>query len=393
MTADHIPFVNSQQDADLVTRIYPDSPKVRISIDTKMSVLKSLPQEMELWVDAGVDSFQNPWPPNSASLRNILGGIDGCNELAMSSFQEKPKPATVQTFVSGLLDACNSHNPTWLSVPQLPVPRDSSRNAWNRQLAKATGEWRVRTAFKGELILPIILTHDEQVHFKAKRGAILKQAMSCRDLSGAEGVWVVVVGLDDQSGSQTNEKKRFPGLVAFHQELRKVKPSSTFVIAGPYWGLNLVLWARGLVEYPAIGVGSGFRYFISGGPLMPAKTRVAVTPIRRLTLASPGLVGWLEEAEKSVPKGAKAAQEFEKLRKALPHYMRNKEAARRQVAESYHEWIAKLEQSPEAGRALALYQDLSAAYVVGKGVGKALPKDDVVTKADRIAQQLMMFCL
>lgn len=393
MRASHIPFVNSVQDAKLVALFYADSPMVRVSVDTKKSVIDALPEKMRIWVDPAVDAFHNGWPPNSASLRSVFEVIEGHEEMGSRDFQERPRAAVVQSFVYGLLDKCKESSPAWMSVPQLPVSRESNRNTLNKELARATGRWRTDRGFTGEFVLPVIITHDDQVHLKAKRVALLKQATACRDLASAEGFWVVHSGLDDQSGSQTNEKKRFPDLIAFHQELRKERLGSGFVVGGPYWGMNLVLWARGLIEYPAVGVGSGYQYFISGGTLMPGKTRVAIGLLRRQAVATNALTAWAEEAERAQPKGGRAAQEFEHLRKLVPQAMRTKESAKRQVAETYHGWIAKLEQAPDAGRALALYQDLSEAYVVGKALKKALPKDEKVTRPERIAQQLMMSCL
>lgn len=393
MKASHIPFVNSAQDAKLVAQFYEDSSIVRVSVDAKDSVIGALPSKIRRWVDPAMDSFHNPWPPVSSGLRGVFEAIEGHEEMGSREFQERPKAVTVQAFVYGLLDKCKALNPSWLSVPQLPVPKELNRNSLNKELARATGRWRTERGFSGEFVLPVIVTHDDLVHYKAKRTAVLKQAVACRDLSSAEGFWLVHSALDDQSGSTTNEKKRFPGLIALHEELRKGKLGSGFVVGGPYWGMNLVLWARGLIEYPAIGVGSGFQYFIPGGPLKPGNTKAAVAPLRRLVIATVALQGWLEEAERAQQRGGKAAQEFEQLRKLVPQLMRNKEAAKRQVAETYHAWISKLEQAPEAGRALALYQDLSEAYVVGKGLKTALPRDEKVTRPERIAQQLMMSCL
>src|SRR5205085_4703248 len=103
----------------------------------------------------------------------------------------------------------------------------------NRSLAAAAAKWRTARGFKGNLVLPLILVHVEQVHFKPRRATIVKQAEGRRARATAEGIWIVNSGLDDQSGSRTNGKT-FPGLVSLHEECRAVAPDSTFIVAGPY---------------------------------------------------------------------------------------------------------------------------------------------------------------
>ena len=66
-------------------------------------------------------------------------------------------------------------------------------------------------------------------------------------------------------------------LVSFHEELQQASKDPKILVAGPYWGMNLVLWARSLVHYPAIGLGTGARYFLSGGILtQPQYAKVAI---------------------------------------------------------------------------------------------------------------------
>jgi hypothetical protein len=182
-------------------------------------------------------------------------------------------------------------------------------------------------------------------------------------------------------------------MVAFHQELRGVLPKSVFVVAGPYWALNVVLWARGLAEYTAIGVGSGFQYYVPGGPLSQGKNRVVVPPLRRQAIASSDLTAWVTQAEAAVVQGSPTAKELADLRRSLPQLIPDKELAKRQIAIWYKNWIERLEQAPPAGRALALYQDLSAAYVAGREIQLRLPRAEKVTRPERVAQQLMMSCL
>jgi hypothetical protein len=52
----------------------------------------------------------------------------------------------------------------------------------------------------------------------------------------------------------TFDSIRFPALIKFHQEINASLPREAVSVAGPYWGLNLVLWAKGIVKHPAIGI-------------------------------------------------------------------------------------------------------------------------------------------
>ena len=64
-----------------------------------------------------------------------------------------------------------------------------------------------------------------------------------------------------------------------------------------------------------------------------------------------------------------------------------------QIAKFYKSWFDKFSSLPYAGRALALYQDLSSSYVLGKTL-KNLPKEEgTARRPERVAQQLMMNCL
>jgi hypothetical protein len=157
--------------------------------------------------------------------------------------------------------------------------------------------------------------------------------------------------------------------------------------------MTVVLWARGLVDYTGSGVGAGFRYFLSGGVLRPGNTRVVIPPLRRLAIASPELQTWINKAERYLPPGSPALRELADLNALLPHARHDREVARRQVASWHLAWLDRIEQSAQSGRALALYQDLSSAYVLGKGIKERLPKAEDVTHPERIAQQLMLSCL
>ena len=151
-----------------------------------------------------------------------------------------------------------------MTIPQLPIVTDSSRNKINAALAKATGKWKSKhTSFGGKLILPLIFTDQDQVNGKQhaiQRYHWLRNIMRMPRL--------MVFGLSIKPLPMIAVLRRFEipvslELMDLHSELNEKIPSR-IRIAGPYWGLNLVLWARGLIDYPAIGVGNSYQYFLAG---------------------------------------------------------------------------------------------------------------------------------
>src|SRR6185369_3983755 len=195
-------------------------------------------------------------------------------------FVETPDQKIVKTFVKELLDRCVKKKPAWITIPQLPIVKDSARNKINRVLARATGEWKSTNNYSGRLILPLIFTNQNQINGKTQRNPKVTQAARCYHEAHADGFWVVDESLTDESGSKTLRNTRLPALIDLHNELNQEIPSR-IRIAGPYWGMNLVLWARGIIDHPAIGVGSSYQYHLAGGTATTPATRIAIAPLRR----------------------------------------------------------------------------------------------------------------
>ena len=236
----------------------------------------------------------------------------------------------------------------------------------NRALAVATGKWKSSSGFAGRLILPLVLTHQEQVNGKVARNPKVQQAERCYHEAQADGLWVVDKSLTDDSGSATLRNKRFPGLIGLHDEL-DARITSKIRIAGPYWGLNLVLWARGLVDHPAIGIGSGYQSFLSGGHSNKPTTRIALPSLRRRVVVGPQLKVWLDKAISKLASSHPAHAEFSDIKKNFT-VLSEPERAREQVAKFYKQWFDIIAAVPKAGRSMALFQDLSAAYALGKSL-------------------------
>lgn len=392
--ADHIPFVYTATDCQMVKRFYPDSAILRLSLDSLSKTRDALPTGAGVWLDPAIDGLDD-LSKTAPGWKSFVKGFAEWGAIGDPEFQKTPKKDKVERFVAAVLDAClrNFSTAQWLSVPQLPMVVGASRNKINRQLAQATRKWRQESKFRGKMILPVIFTNQAQVNLKTRRTPHLALASSCYKDSDADGVWIVESSLSDQDGSGTFEQKRFPGLLSFHDELAELLPKDTITIAGPYWGMNLVLWARGSVRYPAIGLGSAYQYRLSGGIFRPGKTRVAVPPLRRLAVASPQFETWLKRVVEQKPREGNAYREMVTLFRDYKRLSASQDLARAQIAGFYKGWFDKIGALPQAGRALALYQDLSSAYVFGKTLPD-LPRDEgTARKPERVAKQYMLSCL
>jgi hypothetical protein len=374
--------------------VYNDAPFYRVSLQSPDKTASGFRPDSKLWVDAGADALQN-WPfESSQNYREYFAPFPGADRLLETSFQARPDKGVCARFVDSLLDSATAriNAAEWLSVPQLPYVDGTGRNKINRALADGARGWKAKRKYRGKLVVPVILTNQRQINKKTERNNKIALAVSCLELSGGDGLWVVDSSLNDQDGTGNFESIRFPGIVSLHEELAgKISPD-TFVIGGPYWGLNLILWAKGFIHYAAIGVGRAFQYYVPGGPLRSAAARrIALPPLRRLAIWSPELKSWLEDVLTTVPKHDAAHAEFANILKNFQMF-RNEDQARLQVAQFYRGWLTKLEETSPAGRTLALYQDFSSAYVLGKSLSD-LPPQGQARSASRIAKQFMGNCL
>jgi hypothetical protein len=393
MAHHYIPFANDW-DLPMVSNLYSEAAGCRVTL---RSLQKPGPKPLpatKLWVDPEIegccadvfDSSKNGYE----KYRHYIQQFENAQEVP-----ESLDKATLALFVNAVLDAVlkaasAAPNLGYISVPQLPYLPGSERNRINRMLAELTLKWKSVQRRPPRLILPVIFAKNfGQTDNKTDRNEKVKLASSCFEASGADGVWVVDSTLDDHAGLRKLENQRFPGIIHFHEELSQKLPSDAVTIAGPYWGLNLALWCRGLVRFPAIGVGS-YRYYVPGRSPKSANVRVALPPLKRLAVSA-ALRTWLHESLSTLAKSDPVQREFAQLLKSLP-VLQTKERARTQIAEFYRDWLVKLESVPASSRALTLYQDFSAAFVLGNKLADFEPPEDVPDPAI-IAKQLMVNCL
>ena len=400
----HIPFVNTEDDCHRLTDFYSDSVMLRVSLDSIDAIRPALSKKFPLWIDPSVAGYHHILTRISKPSKKTVGQkraktawenlIDKFQKkeiLGNADFLKKPDDVDLKEFVTSVLDLCLEYKPNWITVPQLPLVNDVSRNKVNRSLAKATYEWKSGTTFEGKLVLPLIFTNQQQYKGKTERNKRRSVIKNCYEAARASVIWAVDTSLSDRKGSGTF-RRRFSNLIEFHKDLLKWFSKDTTIIAGPYWGMNLVLWARELCDYPAISLGSGYQYHIPG-PFYPAKgsDRVAIPPLRRSVVVDAELRRWLTEALKRLDPKDSAYQDISSLKEEFDLFL-DRDLARNQVAKFYKQWFDELEAVPAAGRPLALYQVLSSAFVFGKKMPKLSRSEGSGGDPAIVAQQLMLNC-
>lgn len=393
--ADHIPIITGDEVGNLIKKVYGDSAVVRIPLDRGTRFKPLVPHTSKLWVDPSFDGCDDidarrSKPDDRNAWFEFMSALPHFEKLAQSAFLARPSQSEVNAIVRELLNQCAAHKPTWITVPQMPITDGSDRNKVNRALAKSAGKWKSSSGFSGRLILPLVFMHQKQLNKKTDRNPKVQQAEKCYHDAQADGIWVVDQSLIDDCGSATLRSKRFPGLIALHEELNDRIPTKTRM-GGPYWGLNLVLWAKGLIEFPLIGVGSGYNFFLSGGKSRTASARIVIPALRRRVKVTPNLATWFDKAIAKLATSHPAHSEFLNLRKNLT-VLADPSRSREQVATFYKQWFDGIANGPAAGRSMAMFQDLSAAYALGKSLP---PFDDEGTarRPEAVAEPLMLSCL
>jgi hypothetical protein len=390
--ASYIPFLNSPDGLEIQKAYYADAVCVRVTLDQLPKLKPAIPKETHLWVDPAIEGFHHPVASRNPAWTTFIKKFEGHEKFDDPAFVANPDAKTITKFVNQLLDATLPYKPRRLTIPQLPHDKANTRKKLNRQLAEATGKWRASKTFAGTLMFPLVITHGTQLSSAAEKNNRLDHVKRCMSKVSFEGLWSADSSLADQHGSQSFEKERFPGVIDIFQSLRDLLGAAKPLCAGPYWGLNLVLWARGIVDEPAIGLGSSYQYHITGGIMHQGDARVALTPLRRYAVRSHDLHAWLQKTLAAVKQNPPAHNDFALLDKNWS-LLADRKQARRQVAQAYKAWFDSVNAHPPQGRALALYQDLSTAYVLGKTLAE-LPRDEApARRPERVAQQLMLNCL
>ena len=399
--AAYIPFVNTAKDCDILDKHYQDAHMVRVSLESIDNVETRIPRD-RLWLDPGIDGYEHHLKNKTIALPLYLRTLPSCNVLANEGNFKTPNKGDVKNLVDALLDKCCNHRPQWLTVPQLPVVDNTSRNKMNTQLAQATCDWRIRQQYAGKLILPIVFTNQGQLTNKSTHWQPrVDSAIKCYKIAGADGVWVVDSSLSDQKGTATF-KGRFRVLIDLHEYVT-TQLQGAEIIAGPYWGLNLILWAKAVCDHPAISLGTGYQYHLSGSPFRrKGKSRIAIPPLKRWVDVSPQFQEWLRDALNRLSSKDQAFKNLKHVQVELQQELGElqlrdelleQDANREQISLFYKEWLATIEDTPETGRALALYQDFSSAYVLGKHLPTLPASGNTARRPEKVAEYFMLNCL
>lgn len=425
--ADCVPFVNSSDDCRILSKYYADAHMCRLLLGSAARLRTQIPDGVPIWIDAGVDAYEHiwthKWPVDILShsaddiaktwprddngqeekawklrllerWRDQFGRFSGYMRLLHKDCWKKAYEPELNEFVVNVLEACLAFKPTWITVPQLPVGKEKGRV--NKSLAQAAGSWKKKQSETVRLVLPVIIPGTSILGSKPMRDKTLQLAVSSYGEAHADAIWVVDTTLNDQ---ERNEQfsARYEMLIQFHEALRDSLPRTAEIIAGPYWGINLVLWARGLCNFPAVCMGTTYTYYISYGQTTQGTPRIAIPPLRRWVMANAELAGWLDTSLGKLNSSDGAYRPLSEIRRAFGVLSR-KAAAADQVARFYAEWFRKIQAVEPEGRALGLYQDLSSAFVLGRQL-PPFPKTTLpnapakVLGAGSVAQQLMLHCL
>ena len=462
----YFPIVSSSNDATLVAKYYPDATACRVLLHQADALKDKLPEGPGIWLDAGFDGFPKNGLIGKAMDQDPAGRTTGWYDfwkkrlafdlLVDASFTKRDGRSRVkgnergrlQEAVFQVLDECHEHRPRYLTVPQLAQGEGKTRKCVNRALAELTAEWVKDRGYAGNLVFPLIFSRvSGQTEDKFWRDKV-DTAINYCGRAHAHILWTVDASLDEEKARDIFREKRFPRMIEIHQRLRdgldKVQ-----VIAGPYWGFNILLWAKELIDAPTIAVGSSYRYYLSGGRATKATPRAAVGPLCRLAVVETRLYSWLADALDKLARNEPEFPELEKLERMKPETMTNVEEIERkekeaedateesegalasgyeqieaagmnaeriyaqledlaektpirevselwrdQVASYYREWLSSIAQAPQAGRSLRLYQQLSRAYVLGRILkGKMAARTGYAERPEAHAEQLMQFCL
>jgi len=391
---DYFLIISSKSAATLSTKYFANASAARVQLSRIDDFMPLLNNVFRLWIDTEFDglSIERPLgsPGQDVKWCKYMKSLE-LDKLQDNNMLKKPDQNIVNKLVIRILNKCLKFHPSFITVPQFPVILGSEHNKINKALSHATKIWRSESKYNGKFVFPLIFTHQEQTNLKANRTAKLKIARECLMDLGADILWVVDSSLPDDSGSETSRNTRFPSIINLHKEIQLYFKDIP-VFAGPYWGLNLVLWTRNIVESPVIGVGSGFQYRVAGGSPSKPKIRLALSPMRRRIFYTSEHQKWIENTlRKLTPEMPKYAA-FEYLLKNWGYYS-DEATARRQIIKFYAKWIETIRVMPKDGRALALYQDLSSAYVLGRSLDDLPDIEKTARRPEKIAEQLMINCL
>ena len=97
------------------------------------------------------------------------------------------------------------------------------------------------------------------------------------------------------------------------------------------------------------------------------RVKIVLPSLRRRVGVSVQLRSWLDAAIAKLGATHPAYAEFSEIKRQYSS-LNSLDASREQVATFYKHWIDVIANAPKSGRSMALFQDLSAAYALGKSL-------------------------
>ncbi|MCC5823871.1 MAG: hypothetical protein LAT64_08995 [Phycisphaerales bacterium] len=408
LTCPFIPVIRNKTEAAIVKSTMPETDTVRISVDLLETMPK--PTGLRLWVDLAFDGFEfvfgddkEIWKQAPSGWHKWAQSLQCVDCMATEEAARNAAQGDIDRLVASAMDRAAEFDPAAISVPQVPYTTSANRHSINKKLATAAGKWKTKNWSNGTLILPAVLSHSDAYRIKTVATPRVNAIVRSLESSRATGVWISHAGFDDLGGQGNLANEKFPSIISFHEQVNDALPSKTFTCAGPYWALNLILWARKLIDVPLLACGSKFQHNSPRPVQLLGRQRpspkIALPPLRRSYTVNAELRTWIRSARSKFPQSSATWEEFDKLDASFSQYLgpSGKEPAMRQTADFYMQWVRQIAETQLAGRALFLFQDFSTAVVNGSHIGTKLPKQGGLSADARnpgfIAEQFMLQCL
>ena len=295
---DHILFLNSKSDFNITKKIYDTESVARIRMHERSDFLNQVRVHFsKIWLDPSYDCL--PEGQENEKWFSMFKKHLHFEEILESGFSSQENS---DDHLFSIMNGCLDMKPDFISIPQLPYLKEVKNNKVNKQLAISFQKWKKSKSYRGKSILPVVFINQNALNSGAERTKSFKNIKKFYEFAEADGIWLADSSLQDQLGTRKFETVRFPALINIHQRIQdEINPS--FHIAGPYWGLNILLWARGIISNPAFAIGAGYQHFrIRGGHINPPTQRLAIEPLRRWVRASTDIKNWLARSGKKLDK-------------------------------------------------------------------------------------------
>ena len=405
-----IPFVTSAPGLKIAEKYYPDRSIIRCNLSDAIS-RKSCGNH-EVWLDTDFESVYKPWilgKQSTSYTRESIRQSINIDEICKIPVGNKKQLRTLLApHIVNLLDKCNGFNPTWISIPQLPLDVSNLKitNKINSVLAELTLKWTLdNPQYMGKLILPVILRKNWPYSNNTEITRILKPIQRLVMETNPWAVWLLDQSFDENNPTKQLQKK-LANLLRLHEELRNANwMDSIHLIGGPYWAANLILLAKGFIDFSFIKTRVTQKYYLQGGFIpQSSKERILIKQlfmlinidnkenIDRNDFTYDDFRSWIEQAKQCDTISLPLRNELNEIYKRFGAKTEKKEKPLASKPSDIAEYFANLytsmlENKPNV-RPLWLFQQFSRAYMDIKMI-EQMPNNDI----EKIIDALMNNCL